>query len=171
MKPEYTGAQPDHSQQDEIEKRLNFFVCSGCIVVLLVGFLMICIPNVILINRARWDTRARFSLKEIGRSQEAFFNESERGVYGDFEAVRNAGYIREGLSLDSMVENYTLTWDVANLSTVTEDIHTFTIIAYPRDTRPGFLSTFVITEDQKVRIYDPDDGNDFTSIHTWDPIL
>ncbi len=171
MKPEYTGAQPDHLQQDEVEKRLNFFVCSGCIVILVVGFLMICFVNILYSNRARWETRARISLKKIGRSQEAFFNASDRGIYGNFEAVRNAGYIREGWSLDNMVENYTLTWDVANISTVTEEIHTFTIIAYPRDTRPGYLNTFAITEDQRFRVYDPYDGNDFTSVHTWDPIL
>ena len=48
---------------------------------------------------------------------------------------------------------------------------TFTVVAYPRDTRPGFLSTFGITEDQVVREYDPERGYSHEDVHTWDPIL
>jgi hypothetical protein len=49
--------------------------------------------------------------------------------------------------------------------------NTFTIIAFPNPGTPKHLDTFAITEDQIVRIYDPDNGNKFESVKTWDPLL
>jgi hypothetical protein len=43
-------------------------------------------------------------------------------------------YIAEGCTLGNMIENYSMTWKVYNMSVVEEDIqiHNFTIIAYPQ---------------------------------------
>jgi hypothetical protein len=51
------------------------------------------------------------------------------------------------------------------------EFHEFTIIAYPTDTRPGFLHTMGIAEDQVVRVYNPENGNDFRRVETWDPYM
>jgi hypothetical protein len=84
-----------------------------------------------------------------------------------------------------MIENYSMTWTVFNLpsmdgeSSGIQGIHTFTIVAYPRDTYPGYLATFGVTDDQVVRMYNPDSvlglneyiGLDDPRVNTWDPIL
>ena len=49
--------------------------------------------------------------------------------------------------------------------------NTFTVIAFPRDTRARYLSTFAVTDDQVVRVYTDDPGVLFDSVTTWTPIL
>ena len=55
--------------------------------------------------------------------------------------------------------------------------NSFTVIAFPRTTRPaGYLATFIIREDEVLRVYRPGttavewgDGGDFGG-KTWEPI-
>ena len=122
-------------------------------------------------------SRAKGTLRSCGSSQLAFREENKDGTYGTYQELADSGYIAEGYTQGNMIQNYSMTWEVNNFSTVqTEEfphgvISTFTIIAYPRDTRPGFLLTFGIQEDQVVRLFNPDNGNDPDHVGTWDPIL
>ena len=121
-----------------------------------------------------WQSRAKGTLRSIGSSQLAFQGVYEDHRYGTFDELKEKLYIAEGYTLGNMIENYSITWEVYNLSTVTTEIHEFTVIAYPRDTRPGFLNTFAITEDQVVRVYNPrnrKNKNRVDSVKTWDPIM
>jgi len=125
---------------------------------------------------ADWQSRAKGTLRSIGSSQLAYQSATKNHVYGSFQALQDVEDIAKGYTLGNMIENYSMTWVVHSISTApTEDlptgvISTFTIIAWPRDTRPGFLSTFAITEDQTVRVYDPD-RSDIKNPRSWDPIL
>jgi hypothetical protein len=129
-------------------------------------------------RRAPWQSRAKGTLRSIGSSQLAYKDINVEHRYGSFDVLQEHGYIAEGYTPESMVENYLLTWEVNNLSTVSPEgiielVSTFTVIAYPRDTRQGFLNTFCVTEDQVVRVFvpPPDGDNIFEAIYHWDPIL
>jgi hypothetical protein len=99
--------------------------------------------------------------------------------YGSFGALKNDYYIADGYSLGNMIENYSMSWTVSQSIQDSEGQgggigqNTFTIIAWPRDTRPGYLQTFAVTDDQVVRVYNPDPAanNQLDAVHTWDPIL
>ena len=71
-----------------------------------------------------------------------------------------------------------MSWTSNNPSTGTGGIvggissNSFTVIAWPRDTRKNFLNTFAVTDDMVVRVYDPTKaGINLQAVHTWDPIL
>jgi hypothetical protein len=116
--------------------------------------------------------RAKGTLRSTGMAQQAYMENSGNKVYGSFEALLDGQYIAEGYTLGNMIQHYSLTWEVYNLSTVAGEpgINRFTVIAYPRDTRLEFLNTFCVTDDQVVREYNPR-NNEFEAIYHWDPIL
>jgi hypothetical protein len=128
-------------------------------------------PSTFLSLRASWQSRAKGTLMSIGSSQLAYQNRNDAKVYGSFKALKDEMYIAKGYTQSNMIENYSLLWRVSDFDERTEKIvPTFTVIAFPRDTRPGFLSTFCITEDQVVRVYNPP-GSRFDVYRSWDPIL
>lgn len=139
----------------------------------------IAIPQLLNARRAAWQSRAKSTLRSIGSSQLAYQNTNNQKFYGTFKALKDDMYIAEGYNLGNMIENYSMSWEISNPSTGTGSLgagignNKFTIVAYPRDTRPGFLNTFAVTEDQTVRVYNPDSptGNVFDSVTSWDPIL
>ena len=118
----------------------------------------------------------------MAHSQFEFKDSVGAGHFGDFDDLKNSGHIAAGYSVEKIVENYTLTWNVS--STGQHDlgvglgyaVDSFTIVAFPRDRRPGYLNTFGVTEDQVVRVFNPDNGNKYNDpddpmVSTWDPIL
>lgn len=141
----------------------------------------IAIPQLLNARRAAWMSRAKGTLRSIGSAQLAYQGSNNNKVYGSFEALQKVGDIADGYTLSNMIENYSMSWGVTSPytdlreGTITgEGIagNAFTIIAYPRDTREGFLQTFAITEDQVVRVFnDEEETNEFGSVKTWDPIL
>ncbi len=142
----------------------------------LLGFIivvMIAIPSQLGARRVPWQSRAKGTLRAIGASQTAYSGTNSGSNYGSFEALKADMYIAEGYTLGNMIENYSMTWEAYNSSTVEGEptVHRFKVIAYPRDTRPGFLNTFCVTEDQVVRVYIPDGEYEFEAIYHWDPIL
>ena len=132
----------------------------------------IAIPALLNARRAAWQSRAKGTLRSIGSTELAYQSTNNQKQYGSFDAMRDTLYIAEGYRLGTMIENYSMTWGVTK-PTQDEGIaaNKFTVIAFPRDTRAGFLNTFAITEDQVVRVYTPQNGNVFDSVTTWDPIL
>lgn len=128
-------------------------------------------PSTFLGRGAAWQSRAKGTLRSIGSSQLAYQNTNDSKVYGSFKALKDEMYIAEGYTPTNMIEGYSLLWRVGDFDERTEKtIPTFTIIAFPNETRPGFLSTFCVTEDQVVRVYNPL-GNKFDVYRSWDPIL
>ncbi len=138
----------------------------------------IAIPQLLNARRAAWMSRCKGTLRSIGSSQLAYQSANNQKVYGSFTALQDVEDIAAGYTLGNMVENYSLSWSVSSpygdlrSGTVAGGIasNTFTVIAYPRDTRAGFLATFAITEDQVVRVYREGVGS-FDSVKSWDPIL
>jgi hypothetical protein len=128
-------------------------------------------------RRAAWMSRAKGTLRSIGSSQLAYQQTNNGNFFGSFEALKDTLYIAEGYTTSNMIENYSLYWMVNNIPTVPSEqypeglISTFTIIAFPRDTRENYLKTFAVTTDQQVREYSPWHKSRFDSIATWDPIL
>ena len=145
----------------------------------------IAIPALLNARRAAWQSRAKGTLRSIGSSQLAYQGTNNKKFYGSFKALKDDLYIATGYSLGNMIENYSMSWksasSVANAEGQGGGIgqNTFTIVAYPRDTRPGYLLTFGVSDDQVVRVYNPgslDSPNDYNGIEdpkvqTWDPIL
>ena len=137
----------------------------------------IAIPQLLNARRAAWESRAKSTLRSTGSSQLAYQGTNNDKLYGSFEALVKTLYIADGYSLGNMIENYSMSWEV----TLVDDVrgaeldgsgigsNKFTIIAFPRDTREGYLNTFGITEDQVVRVWT--DGKDLNALSTWDPIL
>ena len=127
--------------------------------------------------RYAWISRAKGTLRSIGSSELAYQATNEKKQYGSFDALKESLYIASGYTRGNMIENFSLSWYVTNISTVSSEqnpygmISTFTIVAWPRDTRPGYLNTFCVTEDQTVRVYNPKQGNRLENVHTWDPIF
>jgi type IV pilus assembly protein PilA len=145
----------------------------------------IAIPALLNARRAAWMSRAKGTLRSTGSTQLAYQGTNNNKYYGSFRALKDTLYIAEGYNLGNMIENYSMAWTASNPSTGTSALgsgsgignNNFTIVAYPRDSRPGYLLTFGITEDQVVRVYNPDNpSNTFASMEdphvmTWDPIL
>ena len=121
-------------------------------------------------------SRAKGTLRSISSAQLHYQEENENKSYGSFQDLVRAGEISEGYTLGNMIEKYSMTWEVNNVSTApTEEFptgvrKTFTIIAWP-NYETYLLSTFAITEDQVVRVYNPGEGNELDDVKTWDPIL
>ena len=147
----------------------------------------IAIPALLNARRAAWMARCKGTLRSIGSSQLAYQGTNNNKHYGTFKALKDDLYIADGYSLGNMIENYSMAWTSTNPyggpnSSGLDGIgnNTFTVVAYPRDARQGYLSTFGVTEDQVVRVYNPEndinDRNQFTDmfdprVNTWDPIL
>jgi prepilin-type N-terminal cleavage/methylation domain-containing protein len=138
----------------------------------------IAIPQLLNARRAAWQSRAKGTLRSIGSSQLAYQNTNNKKSYGTFDALKKDLYIAEGYTLSNMIENYSLSWTCTNPASQTGlqgggiGNNQFTVIAYPRDTRPNFLNTFAIIEDQTVRVFNPSKAtNLWGSVTTWDPIL
>jgi prepilin-type N-terminal cleavage/methylation domain-containing protein len=138
----------------------------------------IAIPQLLNARRAAWMSRAKGTLRSIGSSQLAYQSANNEKNYGSFTALQKVEDIAGGYTLGNMIENYSMSWTVSKPKgsirggTIAGGIasNMFTIIAYPRDTRAGFLHTFAITEDQVVRVYQDGVGS-FGAVKTWDPIL
>jgi len=136
----------------------------------------IAIPQLLNARRAAWMSRAKGSLRSIGSSQLAYQGTNNAKFYGTFQALQKTMYIASGYNMSNMIENYSMSWTVSNPSGGTGMAgignNRFTVIAFPRDTRPGFLNTFGVTEDQVVRVWDPTTpGALWNSLSSWDPIL
>jgi len=139
----------------------------------------IAIPSLMNARRAAWMARCKGTLRSLGSTQLAYQSTNNAKKYGSFKAMLDTLYIGEGYNLSNMIENYSMSWEVSNPYYGTSNgagdggiaSNQFTIIAYPRDSRQGFLNTFAITEDQVVRVYNPEESNVFESVKSWDPIL
>ena len=163
-----------------VGKVLTWIGCSFLFVI----FCMFLVMVLLGARRASPFSRAKGTLRSIGSTQAVFFD--KYGRYGTFHDLLETNYIAEGYTPENMIENFDLTWQVSNLSTVSDEssigapMHSFTIVAWPEDTRPGYLLTFGVSEDQIVRVYNPDDktggrnqynGPTDPRVQTWDPIL
>jgi hypothetical protein len=158
---------------------------SGVVIVILLMSMGAAIPTQLGSRREAWMSRAKGTLRSTGSSQLAYQGTNNKKDFGTFEALKNTLYIAEGYTQGDMIENYSMTWSVFNTPDISDmgtvyGVHTFAVVAYPRDSRPGYLMTFGVTEDQVVRMYNPDnlgEGlNEFKSmwdprVQTWDPIL
>jgi competence protein ComGC len=153
------------------------------LVVLVLWFMSI--PNLLSSRRSAWMSRAKGTLRSTGSTQLAYQGTNNAKNFGSFQALKDTLYVAEGYSLGNMIENYSMTWavykypDFYDEDSPSESIHTFTIVAYPRDLRPRYLLTFGITEDQIVRMYNPENsanglnefnGLDDPRVQTWDPV-
>jgi hypothetical protein len=152
-----------------------------CYISILILFIMMLfavrIPAYLEGRRVFWMSRAKVTLRHLGEAMNAYHEASDERTYGSFQALKESGFIDPDQSLDDVAEMYFLTWDFSNVSTVSNEdfpastVGTYQIIAYPQDTRTGYLHTFAITEDQVVRVYNPEEGNELDDVKTWDPIL
>jgi hypothetical protein len=141
----------------------------------------------ILRTPAELEARAKGTLRSFGSAELAYWGSN--GTYGTFEDLVEVGDIAEGYTLENMIEGYTMTlavwhdpdgyfmrWDreTGQIEATGQDdpsvMNCFEIIAYPTIWR-GVMDIYAITEDQVVRHYVPEDGNEWGDVKTWYPVL
>jgi len=173
------GSPAPHAELPKEKKGRMRSCLISCIIFVLIFFVLayISLPSILGVRRAQWQVRTKGTLRSIGSSQAAFFDQF--GTYGSFEELVNASYIPDDITLDNWVGNYRLVLE-NNAPQPGFEHGTFTVVAYPRDMRPGYLLTFGVSDDQIVRVYNPDDktggcnqynGPTDPMVQTWDPIL
>jgi hypothetical protein len=146
----------------------------ACIATIFIASL---VPHTLNARHAALMSRAKGTLRSIGSSELAYKDANTNRLYGSFDALKDTQFIPEGYSEGNIIENYSLSWHVNNISTVVSEEFpagiesSFTVIAWPRDIRRGIFSTFGITEDQVVRVFNSENGNRLDDVKTWDPIL
>jgi hypothetical protein len=149
-------------------------------------FFLIAFSWILGVRRPSWESRAKGTLRSSASSQMAFKGQSKFGFYGAFQELKDTLFIADGYNLGNMIEAYSMTWHVSNISTVSPEgiasveSTSFTIVAYPNGRVPH-LATFGVTEDNIVRVYNPrnyvaGEKNEFIDkddpwVRSWDPIL
>jgi len=149
------------------------------IVVVLAIITAITVPGILNARREASQRQTVQQLRSIGSSQLAYQSTNEGAIFGTFEILKSGAYIPDDASLGDMIERYSLSWNVGNTPASSDNSEVtgrtypgrFTVIAFPRNPALDQLSTFGISEDFVVRIYNPDSENDETDVKTWDPIL
>jgi len=152
----------------------------GCLLVILAIIAAIAIPSMLNARRAAWEAGAKGTLRSLESAQRAYQQDQTEGNFGTFEDLQDEYFVAEGYDLENMIDNYRLTWDVYNSpgeengKAETSGVHSFTIVAYPLDTRAGYLLTFGVREDGVIRVYNPYQPGSKQSerdVLTWDPIM
>ncbi len=173
------------SRSESQHKPSVFSIGDGIAIVILLFLMGLSAPKVMSTRRSAWMSQAGGTLRSTGSSQLGYQQSNIDRNFGSFQDLQHTLYIAEGYNLGNMIENYSMTWSVYNSPSIDSEssgiqgIHTFTIVAYPRDTYPGYLQTFGIMQDQVVRMYNPDSvlgPNEYNGLYdprvpTWDPIL
>lgn len=145
----------------------------------------IAIPQLLNAKRSAWESRAKSTLRAYGETELAYQNTNNDRHWGSWDALLKTAYLADGYTKGNIIENYSLWEQVVNPSTSDGAIgasgisdNTFTIVAFPRTTSPpGYLATFLIREDETLRVYrDTTPGanawgvnDDFGGL-TWEPI-
>jgi len=145
----------------------------------------IAIPQLLNAKRSAWESRAKSTLRAYGETQLAYQNTNNDHDWGSWLALKATEYLASGYNQANIIENYSVWTSVTNTANlsgmyglgggVTDN--TFTAIAFPRTTKPaGYLATFIIREDEVLRVYRPGTGvnawgagGDFGG-RTWEPI-
>lgn len=132
-------------------------------------------------DRRQSEGNAMRRLREIGLAQLAYQGLNNEKHYGSFANLQKQNPEFLNHTLTDFVNGYDFVWQLGNapsypLGYGSNGFSSFTITAFP-DYNPRLsLRTFGISEDQLVRIYNPDNNNEFVSrsdphVRTWDPIL
>jgi prepilin-type N-terminal cleavage/methylation domain-containing protein len=146
----------------------------------------IAIPQLLNAKRSAWESRAKSTLRAYGETELAYQNTNNDRHWGSWAALMDTEYLARGYSQGNLIENFSVWTSVSNPSNLTgggaggtgSGDNTFTVVAFPRTTRPaGYLPTFVIREDQVLRVYRPTTvganawgaSGDFGG-RTWEPI-
>jgi len=145
----------------------------------------IAIPQLLNAKRSAWESRAKSTLRAYGETELAYQNTNNDKHWGSWDALVATAYLADGYTKGNVIENYSLWESVNNPSQSTGSTggsgssdNTFTIVAFPRTTNPpGYLATFLIREDETLRVYRDTtpgaiawgDGGDLGGL-TWEPI-
>jgi hypothetical protein len=165
-------------EQGDVSTRIRLINIPLIIVlVLILIYIALTIPLQLPMSPSkRVMTNCMQQLRDIGSAQLAYQGTNNDKYYGTFDALQLDGYIDPNATKKSLIEHYSMSWRVINweynitysgLASMANN--TFTVIAYPD--RPGKLKIFLITEDQVVRKFTPENGNVEEWIYGWDPIL
>ena len=143
----------------------------------------IAIPQLLNAKRSAWESRAKATLRSYGETQLAYQNTNNDRHWGSWDALMETAYLAGGYSRGNIIENYSL-WESVNNPSGTDPgdygigDNKFTVIAFPRTTSPpGYLATFLIREDETLRVYRPEttgvnywgENGDYGGL-TWEPI-
>jgi len=129
------------------------------------------IPQMILQRARVIEIQAQRRLRTIGSIMASYSLSQPRGDYTDFQGLKDAHWISDDLTQTNLVMDYSLVFKTVKASDMGTPA-SYAVIAYPKpEASAGNLSTFAITEDNVIRVYNPHHGVDPNDPHTWDPVL
>ncbi len=169
-----TNKRNDESQSTGDVRAFNAAIFAPLVIIIFIGFTLW--STVYASEDNRFEVNARLSLRSIGSSMLAYQASNDAKYIGSYYAMLDSGYIQEGDTLETMIEHYSLSWEVANTHDLVgytfiseRMMNRFTIIAWPD--KPHSLRTYCITEDQVVRVFDPYSYYELEDIYSWRPVL
>jgi len=157
---------------DREKRETGYTLLELLFVVSIISLLIALLVPQLLAQRSRIiEIQAQKKLRTIGSVMAAYALSQEEGNYADFQDLKDARFITRDVTLSSIIVDYSLVFQTTD-SGDSESSGLYTIIAYPRPERSqDRLSTFAITEDNVVRVYEPGPGVSPTNPHTWPPVL
>jgi len=171
---------PGSSEETPVYQRGAYTIIAILVVVVIMTLISaITVPKILNARREIREKETISQLKSIGSSQMAYQSTNNNKIYATFTTLKKQGYVPGEASLGDMIEQYSLSWFVSDIPVTTGSTVAvgrsypgrFTVIAFPRSGGFANLSTFGISEDLVVRVYNPDNNNDVDDVRTWDPIL
>jgi len=171
---------PESSEETLGQPRGAFTIIAILAVVIVLALISaITVPKILNARRDIREKETISQLQSIGSSQTAYRSTNNNKLYGTFSTLKKQGYVPGEATPGDMIEQYSLSWFVSDMPATTDSTDAggrsypgrFTVIAFPLDGGFDNLSTFGISEDMVVRVYNPDNNNDVDDVRTWDPIL
>lgn len=172
------------SDASEISKKPRWPVIVSVILVAVLSYLFP--PRFYSSFKAsRFELNCAHKLRHIGACQLAYQGTNIYKVYGSLKNLQEGNFIEDKYTLYTLIKKYELEWDFyADTATVDQWRHnelwlsgdgfgnTFTIVAYPR-AYPVPLHTFAISEDQLIRVCNPENNNPYNGrddpmVQSWD---
>ena len=171
---------PGLSEETPVYQRGAYTIIAILVVVVIMTLISaITVPKILNARREIREKETISQLKSIGSSQIAYRSANSNKLYGTFSTLKKQGYVPGDATPGDMIEQYSLSWLVSDIPVAADSTIAvgrsypgrFTVIAFPKDGGFDNLSTFGISEDLVVRVYNPDNNNDVDDVRTWDPIL
>jgi prepilin-type N-terminal cleavage/methylation domain-containing protein len=161
-----------HRMKSLFSKQAGFTLLELVYVISIICVLLAILVPQLLVQKSRIvEIQAQRRLRNIGSVMADYTLSHHDGNYADFQELQDANLISKDCSLSSIIVDYSLAF-INSEPVASESSGGYTIIAYPiPDRSRGRLSTFAITEDNVIRVYNPGPGISPNDPHTWDPVL
>jgi len=143
----------------------------GGLIILAAVVAVIITPPIARHNRDHYERVAMATLIELAKLQEEYRGINEDGHYGTMRDLCDEGLLDPPVGVGNILDHFYLDWTrdrkMRSQGGPIYGSNTFTIVAYPLDTRRGYMSTYGIREDGLIRRYVPNRGGAEDDVSTW----